>query len=137
MRLAVLLLAVAACRPPGYGKGGTGDDTPEPDAAVVSPDGAVDGPVAATCTKQFRLEGHSLASAVALTGSFVAWSGTAPPAIAFTKGTDGAWTGSYDFMAGEHQYKYIVDGNWIVDPTNPDQADDGFGGKNSVIRCTP
>jgi hypothetical protein len=137
MRLALVLLALAACRPPGYGKGGGDDGDDMPDAAVVPPDVTVDGPAAATCTKQFRLEGHSLAASVALTGSFVSWAGTAPPAIAFTKGVDGAWTGSYDFPAGEHQYKYIVDADWIVDPTNPDQADDGFGGKNSVIRCTP
>ncbi|MBA3463069.1 MAG: hypothetical protein H0T46_24140 [Deltaproteobacteria bacterium] len=139
MRLVlVLLLTVSACRPPGHGRGGgdDGGDDPKPDAAVVSPDGTTDG-APATCTKAFRLEGHGLANSVALTGSFVSWAGTAPPAVAFTKGGDGAWTGSHDFVAGMHQYKYIVDGSWIPDPTNPNQIDDGFGGKNSVISCTP
>jgi hypothetical protein len=138
MRFAlVLVLTLAACRPPGYGRGGGDDgDDIQPDAAVAVPDGMLDG-AAATCTKSFRLDGHSLATSVALTGSFVSWAGTAPPAVAFTKGVDGAWTGSHDFTAGMHQYKYIVDGNWIADPTNPDQIDDGFGGKNSVISCTP
>ena len=83
------------------------------------------------------LDGHSLATAVALTGSFVGWAGTAPPAISFAKGIDGAWTGSFAFVAGTHQYKYIVDGSWITDPTNPNQVDDTFGGFNSVITCTP
>jgi hypothetical protein len=138
MRLAlVLVLTLAACRPPGYGKGDdTGDDDPMPDAAAAVPDGTVDGTLA-TCTKAFRLDGHSLAGSVALTGSFVSWAGTAPPAVPFTQGVDGAWTGSHDFTAGMHQYKYIVDSAWIPDPTNPDQIDDGFGGKNSVISCTP
>ena len=135
MRLVLLAMALVACRPPGYGKGGGGggDDTVDIDAAVVAPgDTAV-----ATCKKAFRLDGHSLANAVSLTGSFVSWSATAPPAIAFTKGIDGAWTGSYDFTAGTHQYKYIVDGSWIPDPTNPNQVDDTFGGFNSVITCMP
>jgi len=133
MRLALLAILLVACRPPGYGKGG-GDDAVEIDAAVIPPD-AAPGDTAATCTKAFRLDGHSLANAVALTGSFVSWAGTAPPAIAFTKGIDGAWTGTYDFPLGTHQYKYIVDGSWIPDPTNPNQVDDTFGGFNSVLTC--
>lgn len=141
MRTAFLLAAgiAAACRPPGYGKGGGGgdDDTQVDAAAPPMPDAPADGTHAATCTKTFRLDGHSLANAVALTGTFVSWAGTVPPAIAFAKGGDGAWTGSYDFAPGMHQYKYIVDGSWIPDPTNPDQVDDGFGGKNSVITCVP
>ena len=136
MRLALLAFALLACRPPGYGKGG-GDDAVEIDAAVVAPDAPRGDAPAATCTKAFRLDGHSLATQVSLTGSFVSWAGTAPPAIAFTKGIDGAWTGSYDFAAGMHQYKYIVDTSWIPDPTNPNQVDDTFGGFNSVFTCVP
>lgn len=137
MRLAGLaVLAVVACRPPGYGKGG-GDDAVEVDAATAVVDAGPTDTVAATCTKAFRLDGHSLATAVSLTGSFVSWAGTAPPAVALAKGIDGAWTGSYAFDAGTHQYKYIVDDSWIPDPTNPNQVDDTFGGFNSVITCTP
>jgi AMP-activated protein kinase-like protein len=140
MRLALVLLVVfvglAACRPPGYGKGDDAGDDVQIDAAAGAADAAPDAG-AATCTKAFRLDGHSLAGAVSLTGSFVSWAGTAPPAVPFTKGLDGAWTGSYAFAAGMHQYKYIVDTTWIADPTNPDTADDGFGGTNSVINCAP
>ncbi len=138
MRLALLVVLVptlAACRPPGYGKGGGGDDGVPIDAARGAADAAAD--AAATCTKMFRIDGHGLAAAVSLTGSFVSWSGTAPPAIPFTKGIDGAWTGSYAFAAGMHQYKYIVDAVWMADPTNPNTIGDGFGGTNSVINCAP
>ena len=31
------------------------------------------------------------------------------------------------------QYKLVVDGNWIPDPGNPNQVDDGFNGKNSLL----
>lgn len=34
---------------------------------------------------------------------------------------------------GTHTYKFIVDGNWITDPTNPLTRDDGAGNINSVV----
>jgi hypothetical protein len=36
---------------------------------------------------------------------------------------------------GPHQYKFVVDGGnqWIKDTMNPNTADDGFGGQNSVL----
>jgi hypothetical protein len=141
MRLCLLaLVALAACRPPGYGK----DD--KPDAAQEQPDGggsagdaALDTPLAATCDHAFRLDGYGTASSVWLSGSFVTWATTpGAGAVAFTLGVDGAWTGSYPFEAGTHQYKFIVDGsNWILDPTNQNTADDGMGNTNSVYTCVP
>jgi hypothetical protein len=137
--LAVALVALAACRPPGYGK------NERPDAAEDNPDGgsagdaALDTPLAATCDHAFRLDGYSTASSVWLSGSFVTWATTpGAGAIAFTLGVDGAWTGSYPFEAGTHQYKFIVDtSNWILDPTNQNTADDGMGNTNSVYTCVP
>lgn len=35
-----------------------------------------------------------------------------------------------------YQYKFIVDGKWVVDPSSP-LADDGFGGKNNTIEVKP
>ena len=139
MRFALVFLLVA-CRPPGYGKG---DDVPDPspDAPAATEDSAPpdDGVIAATCAKAFRLDGHSTATSVWLTGSFIQWSADpAHGAIEFDKGVDGAWSGGYDFPAGPHQYKFIVSGSeWILDPTNPDQIDDGAGNVNSLFLCTP
>jgi hypothetical protein len=87
----------------------------------------------------FRLDGHGTAQSVWLTGDFVSW-GVDPShgAIPFTLGIDGGWTLTHAFAAGTIQYKLIIDGSqWIADPTNPDQIDDGFGGKNSLYTCTP
>ncbi len=140
MRLCVvLLLLVAGCRPPGYGK------APPPDAAEATgdaPPATVDAVLdasAAVCDHAFRLDGHATAASVWLTGSFVDWAvDPAAGAIALVLGTDGAWTGSYAFAAGTHQYKLIIDGSdWILDPTNPDTADDGMGHTNSVYTCAP
>lgn len=138
VRLAACLLLLA-CRPPGYDGGDDDDDTPAVDASVTEPDGSVDAPPAATCDQAFRLEGRSNAASVWLTGSFVAWGGDpANGAVPMALGGDGAWTVTHTFEAGSHQYKFIVNGTeWIVDPANPSQVDDGFGGKNSLYLCAP
>ena len=139
--LFVLLVATAtACEPPGYGKGGSVDaeiDGAASDGSIVTTDGGTD--AAATCEHMFRLDGHGTAQSVWLTGDFVAWAGDPQAgAIAMTLGVDGGWTVTYSFHAGQAQYKFIVDGSqWIADPTNPDQIDDGFGGKNSLYTCSP
>ena len=140
MRLAVVLLLVAsACRPPGYGKEEKPDAGEEVDAAGPTADAALDTPAALTCDHAFRLDGQTTASSVWLTGTFTTWANNpAAGAIAFTQGLDGAWTGSYAFEAGSHQYKFIVDANtWILDPTNQNTADDGMGNTNSVYTCVP
>jgi len=133
-RIACIVVLFAACRPPGYGKH-------EPDASVDAPAGdarAIDAPVTG-CDHAFRLDGHATSSSVWLTGDFTSWAGDpATGAIAFQLGTDGGWTLTHTFAAGTYQYKLIIDGTqWIADPTNPDQVDDGFGGKNSLYTCQP
>lgn len=137
--LVVATLALAACRPPGYGKG---DDQPDVDAPPASRDAAVDGSPdtgAISCDRPFRLEGRDTATSVWLTGDFIAWGGDpGHGAIELTKGGDGAWTALRTFPTGVYLYKFIVDGSmWIADPSNPDMVDDGFGGKNSRFTCTP
>ena len=143
MRLALVFVVgiLAACRPPGYGKepdvdagdgsaSGSGSMTVTPDAGT--------GSNAATCDHMFRIEGHGSDSSVWLTGTMVSWAGDpAAGAIQFALGGDGAWTGTYAFPTGTHQYKLIVNGsNWILDPSNPNTADDGMGHTNNVFTCT-
>lgn len=138
----VVVLALAGCHPPGWGK----DDEPALDAATTgdaaggidaaSGDAAGDLDAAASCTEVFRLEGHGSATAALVTGDFVAWAGTtADGALAMTLGGDAAWTAQRELAPGTYQYRFIVDGNWIVDPANPDQVPNGLGGFNSVLTC--
>ena len=42
------------------------------------------------------------------------------------------WSRSLDLPPGLHQYKYIVDGEWLHDPSKPCQ-EDGKGNVNNVI----
>jgi len=64
---------------------------------------------------------------VLLSGSFNQWGGKALYRV------NGKWFCKVDLSPGTYQYKYIVDGNWIVDPANPYVVDDGSGNKNSQI----
>jgi hypothetical protein len=138
MRAVLVVLLLAACRPPGYGKEPPPDAAATTDASNTTLDGAVDAFVA-VCDHAFRLEGRATATSVWLTGNFINWAGDPQAgAVAFTLGNDGAWTGSYPFQAGTHQYKFIVNGTeWILDPTNPETVDDGMGHTNNVYTCVP
>jgi len=145
MRFVLVLIAVAGCRPPGYGKEVGEDAGVDGIDGMVRPDsgqeidGAIDDADAApiTCDKTFRVEGQQSATSVWVSGDFVGWAGTPEDgAIALSLGGDGAWSGTRTFDAGVYQYKLVLDGStWIVDPANPDTVDDGLGGQNSVYRC--
>jgi hypothetical protein len=77
----------------------------------------------------FKLKGYSDASIVALAGSFNNWNQSQ-----FIFGKEGdEWVCRIDLEPGKHSYKFIVDGNWLLDPANPNTEDDDYGVKNSVI----
>ena len=63
----------------------------------------------------FRLKGHADAGKVYLSGDFDDWS---PNTLAMKKEGD-EWVCSIHLSAGKHLYKFIIDGNWIIDPANP------------------
>lgn len=49
------------------------------------------------------------------------------------KRAGGLWTTQIQVPADARvEYKFIVDGNWILDPKNPKHLDNGVGGENSV-----
>lgn len=70
-------------------------------------------------------------SNVFLAGSFNDWNDSK------TRMTDDDGDGVYEAVlmlpVGRHQYKFVADGKWITDESADDFADDGFGGRNSVI----
>ncbi len=68
---------------------------------------------------------------VFLAGDFNGWKKRATPLI---KGRDDVWRIILELKPGRYyDYKYIVDGNWLNDPNNPDLNPDVAGGANSVI----
>jgi hypothetical protein len=77
----------------------------------------------------FRLKGHEDASVVVLTGSFNNWNQSQ---LLFAR-EEGGWVCRIDLDPGVYRYKFIVDGDWLLDPSNPDTAEDEAGNVNNVI----
>ncbi len=75
------------------------------------------------------------ARAVSVAGSFNGWDAASLP---LRRAADGSWEATVPLPVGEHRYEFVVDGQrWIPDPRAQSQADDGFGGTNSVIVVGP
>ncbi|HEX8492743.1 MAG TPA: serine hydrolase [Pyrinomonadaceae bacterium] len=90
---------------------------------VVLPEPSVKG------NTTFRLKGFKDAQIVVLAGSFNNWSQSQ---TLFAREGD-EWVSRIDLAPGKHTYKFIVDGEWMTDPGNPDTEDDGSGNTNSVL----
>jgi len=69
----------------------------------------------------FKLNGFSDAKKVILTGSFNNWSQNE----LMMDQTDKGWQLPYAVAPGNYEYKFIVDGKWTNDPTNPFTAGSG------------
>jgi hypothetical protein len=77
----------------------------------------------------FRLKGHGDASIVTLAGSFNNWNQS--QLVCGHEGDE--WICRVDLDAGDYTYKFIVDGNWVLDPDNPNTAVDDAGNTNNVL----
>lgn len=77
----------------------------------------------------FCLQGYEEADQVTLAGSFNNWD----PNGIFMKWNGDHWEYSVKLHGGKHFYKFVVDGEWIVDPNNPIKENDGQGNINSVL----
>jgi len=80
----------------------------------------------------FRLQGFTKANLVVLSGSFNNWSQSQ---FIFGKEGDG-WVCRIDLSPGTYLYKFIVDGNWMLDPANLNTQEDDYGIQNSVVIVT-
>lgn len=76
----------------------------------------------------FFLKNNQRATRVILSGSFSNWSETALP----MQKTDSGWITRVKIGPGKYWYKFIVDGNWVVDNDNRNRENDGEGNINSV-----
>ncbi len=81
----------------------------------------------------FRLKGYADASVVVLTGSFNGWNQSQ---LLFGREGD-EWVCRVDLDPGVYQYKFVVDGNWLLDPSNPETAEDEAGNVNNVLEVKP
>ncbi len=71
------------------------------------------------------------AKSVNVAGEFNAWNTSAD---ALTKQADGSWLLVKKLDPGKYAYKFVIDGGtWKADDLAAETADDGYGGKNSVV----
>lgn len=80
----------------------------------------------------FYLKNNQSARSVFLAGSFNNWS---PNGTAMKK-TDSGWIADVSLTPGKYEYKFIVDGNWIVDNDNQRRENDGRANINSIYYKT-
>jgi len=77
----------------------------------------------------FRLRGYAGARVVALAGSFNNWNESQ---LLFAREGD-EWVCRIDLTPNRYAYKFVVDGNWLLDPANPETEEDEYGNLNSVL----
>ena len=68
---------------------------------------------------------------VFVAGTFNDWDPNATPMA--DRDQSGAYTATLRIPRGSHEYKFVVDDIWQVDPANPDCVINGHGSMNSLI----
>ena len=68
---------------------------------------------------------------ISLVGDFNGWN---PEHDIMKRGNDGIWKLEKRLSSGVFRYKFIVDGKWVPDITNPDSASDNSGDLCSLIK---
>ena len=66
---------------------------------------------------------------VQLAGEFNGWTPGKTP----LEYKDGRWETALLLNPGKYQYQFVIDGQWSLDPANPDSMDNNAGGYNSVL----
>ncbi|NLZ64492.1 MAG: hypothetical protein GX902_11860 [Lentisphaerae bacterium] len=69
---------------------------------------------------------------VFLSGEFNAWATDKKPML--DKQGNGQFVATCVLAAGEYQYKFFVDGLWVLDSRNPNFVVNEFGSHNSVLK---
>jgi len=78
----------------------------------------------------FKLKGFKNAHNVILSGTFNKWNEDYFNMVP----TDDGWELTLQLKPGEYEYKFIVDGKWMEDPSNNLKKRNEFDGYNSIIK---
>lgn len=71
------------------------------------------------------------ATAVFVAGSFNDWH---PAATDMLSVGEGKWVKELTLPPGSYEYRLVVDGEWLTDPSCPERVANPFGTENSVLR---
>ncbi len=77
---------------------------------------------------QFSLRPPAAVQEAFLAGDFNNWQ---PAPMGRRK--DGSFATALPLRPGRYEYKYVVDGKWIVDPDTSMWAENPFGSVNSIV----
>ena len=67
---------------------------------------------------------------ITVAGEFNGWEMTT---LEMTKGSDNIWRLTLDLKPGAYQYKFLVDGQWVNDPSNSHTVPTQFGSLNNLL----
>jgi 1,4-alpha-glucan branching enzyme len=67
---------------------------------------------------------------VFIAGAFNNWN---PRETKLEEKETGVYTVALQLSVGRHEYKFVVDDVWHIDPENPETAPNPFGSMNSVV----
>jgi 1,4-alpha-glucan branching enzyme len=73
---------------------------------------------------------HPQARSVAVAGTFNNWDLSRTP---MNPGPGGTWNATVWLPAGRYEYRFVVDGQWINDPSAKESVQNTFGSTNSVL----
>jgi diguanylate cyclase (GGDEF)-like protein len=85
-------------------------------------------PTAATF--RFAPPAGQVVERVDIVGSFNGWDPQADP---MAPQADGSFTGKVHLIPGTYEYKFVINDQWVPDPSNSEQISDGYWGHNSVM----
>lgn len=69
------------------------------------------------------------AKEVAVAGSFNNWVTSRP----MKRNKDGTWMTWMNLEPGRYEYRYLVDGQWVNDPSSTQRAPNPHGSENDVL----
>jgi 1,4-alpha-glucan branching enzyme len=95
-------------------------------------------PVATRAAKAEKQNGKTVeftftnpnARSVSVAGTFNNWDFKQAP---MQKGDGGAWKAKVSVPPGRHEYRFVVDGQWVSDPNAHESVQNAYGSTNSVI----
>lgn len=74
------------------------------------------------------------AASVRVSGSFNHWEQNG---LALNRTGDGEWALELELASGRHEYRLIVDDQWVDVPGAVETIDNSFGGRNAVLVVGP
>lgn len=74
----------------------------------------------------------SLGACVEIAGDFNGWQ--PGKSVMTSNEVLGVFEKHVELPKGAYAYKLVIDGQWCLDPYNPDRMDNGLGGRNNIVR---